>query len=398
MRDFFRQIVYAHKIHKHHPLWYRVAVGTFFFFCGTTFASWAARIPTIKSFFHLNEAELGSVLFLLPLGSLAVLPVAGWAIQRWGSRKVLFTVAINYAIVLFLISLAPSVLALASALFLFGFFGNGLNIAVNTQALQVELKIYRRSLMSSFHALWSLGAMTGALVTGLMIQYDFSIRQHYLIATVIMLTCYALMYFFLVEGDESSQGKATMKWPSRWLWLLGLICFCCALCEGAMADWSSLYYKQVINDVQKVNTTGYTAFALMMALGRLSGDRLIDRFGSKKVLTVDAFFIVFGFLIATLASSPVIVIAGFGAIGMGVSTVIPIVYTLSGKETGRPASVSLASVSSIGFSGFLIGPPLIGYIAHAVGLRFALMSLFIMGVAIFMMSRKISSTVGRSGN
>lgn len=381
--------VQTERLHPYHPLMYRFAVGAFFFLCGTTFASWAARIPTIKNIFNLNEAQLGSVLFLLPLGSLAVLPIAGWVIHRFGSRITLLIVAVSYAVVLFLLAHCQTIFQLSLALFFFGFFGNGLNIAVNTQALQVELKIYRRSLMSSFHALWSGGAMTGALVTGIMIRNDVSIADHYLLISSLMIIVYLVMHFYLVRSEERNSGSGRMVWPSKLLWLLGIICFCCALCEGAMADWSSLFYKQVVGDGSKVNTTGYTAFALMMALGRLVGDKLVDRFGSRNVLMVDSLFIAMGFLIGTNILNSIGVIIGFGLIGIGVSTVIPIVYTLSGKNPGTPASISLATVSSIGFSGFLVGPPVIGYIAHGIGLRPALMILTLMGAVIFVLSKKV---------
>lgn len=393
LRDFLIKAtaLETQRLHPYHPFVYRFAVGAFFFLCGTTFASWAARIPTIKNTFNLNEAQLGSILFLLPLGSLAVLPIAGWTIHKFGSRITLFIVAVSYAVVLFLLARCQNVFQLSLALFFFGFFGNALNIAVNTQALQVELKLYKRSLMSSFHALWSAGAMTGAIITGIMIRNDVSIDDHYLFIASLMILIYLVMHFYLIRGEERNSGSGRMVWPSKLLWLLGVICFCCALCEGAMADWSSLFYKQVIGDGSTVNTTGYTAFALMMAIGRIVGDRLVDRFGYKNILMVDSLFIALGFLIGTNILNNYGVIIGFGLIGIGVSTVIPIVYTLSGKNPGTPASISLATVSSIGFSGFLIGPPIIGYIAHGIGLRPALMMLTLMGAVIFLLSKKMKT-------
>ncbi len=368
---------------------YRLAVGAFFFLSGTTFSSWAARIPTIKSLFNLNEAQLGSVLFMLPLGSLVVLPVAGWAINRFGSRTILIITAVLYGIFLIGIAYSSTVWILSAVLFLFGFSGNGFNIAANTQALQVENRVYGRTLMSSFHALWSFGAMTGAVVTGWMMKNQVSITTHYLVIFCGMFVIYSTGSFFLVKGEQKNQGSGKMVWPSKLLWLLGIICFCCALCEGAMADWSALYYKQVLNDGSGVNTTGYTAYAFTMAFGRLIGDRLVDRFGSRNILLVDACFIIGGIIVGIGILHPVAVIIGFAMIGIGVSTIIPIVYTLSGKNPNSPPSVSLATVSSIGFSGFLIGPPLIGYIAHAIGLRLALLMLILMGMIIIILSRRV---------
>ena len=374
---------------KYSKFTYRIAVGAFFFLSGNTFSSWAARIPTIKSTFNLNEAQLGTVLFMLPLGSLVVLPVSGWAINKYGSRPILLIAAILYGVFLMSIAFSSGVYILSAVLFFFGFAGNGFNIAANTQALQVESRVYGRTLMSSFHALWSAGAMTGAIVTGWMMKTGVTIINHYLVITTFMFLIFVSASFFLVKGEEKNIGSGRMVWPSRFLWLLGIICFCCALCEGAMADWSALYYKQVINDGTSVNTTGYTAYAFTMAFGRLIGDRLVDRFGSRKILLIDALFIIAGISIGIGILHPMAVIIGFAMIGIGVSTIIPIVYTLSGKNTATPPSVSLATVSSIGFSGFLIGPPLIGYIAHGIGLRMALMLLIIMGIIIIILSRRV---------
>ena len=369
-------------------VFYRFAVGCYFFLSGTAFASWASRIPTIKEVFNLNEAELGSVLFLLPLGSLSVLPLSGWSISKYGSRLITLLSAIGHASVLLSIAFSDSIFMLSVSLFLFGFTGNALNISMNTQALELQEHIYQRPLMSSFHGLWSFGAMFGAIIGGWMVSSDVSMGQQYLFLALCMWVVYFTAYHFLVRGSIS-HGRMKLEWPSRALWLLGIICFCCAICEGAMADWSSLYYQQVVNTGEKVNTTGYTAYALMMALGRIAGDKLIKRFGSRQVLLIDSVFIAIGFAIGVGVIHPLAVVLGFGMIGLGVSTIIPIVYTLAGKNRDRPPSVSLAAVTSIGFIGFLAGPPVIGYVAHAIGLRLALLLLVFMALIITVLSRKV---------
>jgi len=369
-------------------LFHRLAVGSFFFFSGATFASWASRIPTIKEVFALNEAQLGSVLFLLPLGSLSVLPLAGWSISKFGSRPITVIAGIAYSAGLLSIAFSTSLIQLSVCLFLLGFSGNTLNISMNTQALELQEQVYRRPLMSSFHGLWSFGAMFGALYGGWMIGMNASMVQQYLVLVLIIWIVFLLSLKFLVRSSVV-HSRRKFSWPTRSLWLLGIIGLCCAICEGAMADWSSLYYQQVVNNGLKVNTTGYTAYALMMAIGRVIGDRLINRFGSRRILFVDSLFIAFGFMLGVGIVHPVAVVVGFAMIGLGVSTIIPIVYTLAGKNSDSPPSVALASVTSIGFIGFLAGPPVIGYIAHAIGLRFALMLLTIMALTITFVSRKV---------
>jgi MFS family permease len=363
-------------------------VGSFFFLSGATFASWASRIPTIKEVFRLNEAELGSLLFLLPLGSLAVLPLAGWSISKFGSRLITLLSGLGYAAVLLSIALSQSIFQLSASLFFLGFCGNTLNISMNTQALELQEHIYQRPLMSSFHALWSFGAMFGALAGGWMMSLNVSMFRQYLVISMLMWTVYFMSYNFLVQSSTTHE-RRKFVWPSRSLWLLGIICLCCAICEGAMADWSSLYYQQVVNTGHEVNTTGYTAYALMMALGRVVGDKLVNRFGSRQILLVDSFFIAVGFAIGVGIIHPVAIVIGFGLIGLGVSTIIPIVYTMAGKNTDNPPSVSLAAVTSIGFVGFLAGPPVIGYVAHAIGLRLALLLLISMAVIITILSRRV---------
>lgn len=373
----------------HKPFTHRIAASCFFFVCGFVFATWASRIPAVKEQFHLNEAELGAVLFMLPLGALVALPFAGWAVSVIGSRIMNFASAIVYALVLLFIGYSNTVFMLSIALFLFGFCGNVLNIAMNTQALLVQEEMYNKSLLSSFHGLWSIGAMTGAALGGYTMKTGATTTQHFLTVaiTVTVLSCPSV--FYLIRKNKPAGDQKLFAWPDKTLWLLGAICFCCAICEGAMADWSSLYYKQVLNDLQRVSTTGYMVFACMMALGRLIGDTVIGKLSYKGALMLDGILITAGLILSTAFSYPVMAIIGFGLVGFGVATVIPIVYSLSAKTTTMGTSAALAAVSTVGFSGFLVGPPMIGFIAHQTGLRFALMLLSLLGLIIFWLCRKV---------
>lgn len=376
---------------SHKPLTHRIAASCFFFVCGFIFATWASRIPAVKDHFHLNEAELGAVLFMLPLGALVALPLAGWSVAHFGSRIMSFIAAITYAIVLLLIGYSDTVFMLSVSLFLFGFCGNMLNIAMNTQALLVQSELYDRSLLSSFHGLWSIGAMTGAALGGWTMKHQATTQQHFITVAIIVTVLATIMVFYLIRKVKPAGEQKLFAWPDKTLWLLGAICFCCAICEGAMADWSSLYYKQVLNDLQRVSTTGYMVFACMMALGRLIGDGVIGKLGYKGALMLDAVLITAGLLLATSFVYPIVVMIGFGLVGFGVATVIPIVYTLSAKTSTMSTSAALAAVSTVGFSGFLVGPPMIGFIAHETGLRTALMLLSALGLIILWLCRRVAS-------
>ncbi len=372
------------------PFIHRSAISIFFFCCGCIFSTWAARIPAIKEQFHFNDAELGAVLFMLPLGSMIALPFAGWSVSHFGSRTMTFVAAIFYLFLLAGIGYSSTVLALSIVLFFFGFWGDVLNIAMNTQAILVQEEMYTKPLMSSFHGMWSIGAMVGAFSGGIMMKSLMSTRQHFLWIAVVIFVFVIFFIVHLIKKDTpKSNEQKLFAWPDKALWLLGAICFCCALAEGAMADWSSLYYKQVISDVNKVSTTGYTVFACMMAFGRFIGDWLTAKLGYRLILMINSFFIVAGLGLAIGIQQPIVVIIGFGLVGLGVSTIIPIVYSLAGKTKKMATSASLAAVSTVGFTGFLIGPPIIGFVAHEIGLRWALMIVLGLGLAIGGFGRKV---------
>ena len=367
----------------------RYTVAVFFFFCGLIFSSWASRIPSIKEAFHLNEAQLGTVLMLLPMGSFIALPIAGWAVDRFSSRWMTLISCIGYALMLYLISQAGTVFILSISLFFFGFMGDIMNIAMNTQGLDVQHRM-QKPILSSFHGMWSLGALAGALICSFTLEQSMTTVAHFTIIMIAVMIISILMFGFLIPADDKAEeGKKLFAMPDRALWLIGMICFCCALCEGAMADWSSLYYQSVVNNPASVSTTGFTAYIFAMTVGRFTGDRLLVRMSYKKVLMLDSLLISLGLSIALGFHTQVFTIIGFSLVGFGASTVIPIAYMLAGRSKTMKASVALAAVSTIGFTGFLIGPPIIGFVAHQTGLRVALLLVLLMGITIFFLSGKI---------
>ena len=366
----------------------RIAVSAMFFFMGFIFASWASRIPVYKNHFHLNEAELGTVLFMLPLGSFIALPFAGWSVDRFGSRIMGVISTSGYGLALYGLSQAQTSFSLSVMLFIFGFVGDTVNISMNTQALDLQTA-YRRPILSSFHALWSLGALSGALLGGWTLKTQIDTEMHFLmVAIAVGVLCFWSWFYLMPHDGRKEKGKKLLALPDRSLLVIGAVCLCCTLCEGAMADWSALYYNQVKVDATTISTTGFTAYVLMMAMGRFSGDRLVMAMGYRKVLILDGIFVAGGMALALALKQPWLVIAGFGLVGFGVSTVIPIAYTAAAKSETMKASVALAAVSTIGFTGFLIGPPLIGFIAHEIGLRAALALVILLGIVIIVLARR----------
>jgi len=369
----------------------RLSISLYFYFLGFIFSSWASRIPQIKDKFNLNEAELGGVLFMLPLGALAALPFSGWLVHKLGSRTMSIASALTYTILLYAIAMADSILAPSIILFGFGLIGNFGNISMNTQGISIQHKI-QKPILSSLHAMWSIGAFSAAAITGWMIKAGYSTSQHFMIVSILTILIVLIGAFFLIPDEIVDDVSAKVfVLPNKKLILLGMICFCVAMSEGAMTDWSSLYFRQIIHKLNTVSTTGYTAFAMCMALGRLMGDKLVQSFKHSTVLKTNGFLILIGMIISLSMTYPATVILGFALVGFGTSSVIPIVYMLAAKTKEMAPSAALSAVSSVGFTGFLIGPPSIGFIAHEVGLRSALIIVAFLGSMIYLLSSKVKT-------
>lgn len=370
---------------------YRVAISVFFFVAGLTFASWASRIPDIKNELRLSDAGLGLVLFALPVGQLLSLPLTTWMIARFGSRSVVIAMALLYPLTLVLLAMTTTTPQLVCALLIFGFWANAMNISMNTQAVGLE-KFYGRSIMASFHGLWSLAGFTGAIVGSFFVSKGISPVYHFSIVcfTTALLVIAAYKYTLPDTGNTNQQSFFTR--PDRQILMLGLIAFCCMLCEGAMADWSGIYFQKVVDSPKALTTLGFVAFTGSMATGRFIGDWLVTKFGVKRILQLSGYIISVGLLTAVLFPSMPGSTLGFLLVGFGVSSVVPIVYGLAGKSTSMSAGAALASVSTISFIGFLIGPPVIGFIAQLSNLRISFTSIALLGFATAFLATKIQTS------
>ncbi|WP_018617292.1 MFS transporter [Segetibacter koreensis] len=373
------------------PRIYRIAVSAFFFLAGLTFATWASRIPDIKTALHLSEAGLGMVLFALPVGQLLSLPLSAWLSSKFGTRSVMLLASVLYPLTLVLLASTTSAFQLILALFLFGLWANMINIAMNTQAVGVE-SIYGRSIMASFHGLWSLAGFTGAVLGSFFVSVGLTPLVHFSIicavASLIVLSSYKST---LPNETSKEDAKPIFVKPDRGILILGLIAFSCMVCEGAMADWSGVYFQKVVETPARFTTIGYVAFTATMATGRFAGDWLVTRFGVKRMLQLSGSIITTGLLVAVIFPNLISATTGFLLVGFGVSSVVPIVYGLAGKSTTMSASTALAAVSTIGFLGFLIGPPLIGFIAQTAGLRLSFALIAVLGFGTTFLAAKIKT-------
>lgn len=367
---------------------YRLAVGCLFFLQGLCFASWASRIPSIQQALHLTDAALGLVLFALPVGSMLALPLSGWLVNIWGSKKLAMHALLVYSIILVAVGYAPNSTILIICLVLFGMAGNLGNIAINTQAVGVEA-LYGRSIMASFHGLWSLAGFTAAGIGAFMIGKELIPLHHFLmIATLIMIGVAISYQFLLPDHKKNVTSTSLFVKPDKSLLILGIIAFCCMICEGAMFDWSGIYFQKVVQADKDWVGAGYTAFMCTMATGRFVADFVTSRIGFKKTLLFSGLLIATGLGIAVVFPYLLTSIIGFLLVGFGVSSVVPLVYSQAGKSQRLTPGMALAAVSSIGFLGFLFGPPIIGVVAGLFSLRISFLLVAVMGLCVaFVASR-----------
>jgi MFS family permease len=370
----------------------RVILSGYFFFTGICFASWASRIPDIKLALGLTDAQFGGMLLFLPLGSFLGIPISGSLTARHGSNKMLKIASILYPIALVNIGWAADTFVwhLAIALFLFGMIGNLFNVAVNTQAVELA-KLFEKSIISSFHGFWSLAGFVGGLVGSYFIAKSMTPLMQFLVIL-------SLGYIFLITTHQhllhSESNKQSLKkmWtkPTPLMFQFGLIALSNMICEGMMFDWSGVFYQTVVKVSESQRTIGYISFMACMTTGRMFADALINYWGPRKQLMLSGLLVTVGLVIAIIHPSIYTSTIGFMLVGFGVSSVIPTIYGSVGKsaEPGQ-ASIALASVSSIGFFGFLIGPPIVGFLSGALGLRWAFLSISILGLVTFIQSYRL---------
>lgn len=344
----------------------RVAVAAYYFVPGVVFASWASRIPDVKQMLHLSNGQLGTVLFAIPIGQLLMMAFSGILVSRFGSKKMLVLSEVLYALVLFSIGSSTTVFHLILSLIAFGMMANLMNIATNTQACLVE-KMYGRNIMSSFHGLWSLGGFSGGIIGAIFANTLLPIDVHFGTILALSILIIAVGFRFLIndamaKAEEEDVPKFSFKTIDPILFLLGLMGFAGMFCEGTVYDWSSVYFSSVVKPDEAFIRAGYVAGMGAMTLGRFMAAAL-------------------PYLIpATL---------GFLLVGFGISSSVPICYSIAGKLGSIKASIAITIVSSISFFGFLVGPPVIGWLAEATGLRIAISIAACLGLMIAFVAAKV---------
>jgi MFS family permease len=369
---------------------HRFAVSSFFFLAGICFASWASRIPDIQAKLQLSSAALGGVLLCLPIGLLTSLPIAGFLVAKYGSRIIVMLAAILYSCTLPMLGLSGSVTQLMITLFVFGFGGNMMNISINTQAVATE-GLYHKPIMASFHGVWSMAGFTGAAIGTIMVHLHVLPPYHFLCITAIAVLILILFSGKLIRKDGNRDEKQPIfARPDKSILNFGLIAFFSMICEGAMFDWSGIYFAKVVRPDPTLVTVGYTAFMCTMATGRFVGDWVAFRLGMKTMLQLSGLLTACGLLLSVLFPYFITATIGFLIVGAGVSSIIPMIYSAAGKSKIMSPGVAIAAVSTIGYLGFLFGPPFIGFIAQVTSLRISFGLIAVMGTMIAVISGRIT--------
>lgn len=358
----------------------RRAIGLFFLVSGFGFATWASRIPTIQHRLGLNEAELGGVLLAMPTGLMLTLPVTGVLLRRFSSRQVMLVGAILYNLVLALLGLATHTWQLVALLFCFGSSRNLLNISMNAQSVGVQA-LYGRSIIASFHGVWSIAGFGAAALSTLLVGHAVATGPHFAVVAVVLTAVALLSYRHSLALPPTPPAAGARKpgfaWPDQTLLGFGAIAFASMACEGTMYDWSSIYFEKAVLLPKTSATLGFATYMVAMTIGRFSGDWLANRYGVRPVLHYSGVLMGAGLLLAALVPVPLVAGIGFTLVGLGVSCVIPLVFGLAGRAA-LSSGAAIAGVSTVGYFGFLMVPPLVGFIAEAANLRwsFGLMALF----------------------
>ncbi len=377
----------------------RIAVLLIFLAQGICFASWASRLPDIKEIFGLdNWTSFGFLMFMIPIGKFVAIPVVGFLFPRIGSKKTVLISILGFILSLFSVGLVPGVYFLTAVLFLFGTFWNMTDISLNTQAIEVE-RIYGKPIIATFHATWSLAAVIGALIGFAMINLNVTPFYHFtfitIIAVLIVLFCYKYLLNPVVKPKSEKQKeepvieKKSFSFSEILLVQLGIIWLLALVVENTMFEWSDVYFQSVI-DAPKSMQIGFLVFMVMMFTGRMLTNLAYTKWSKRAVLQIAGTCIFVGFIISSLfinvsdhvGIKVVINSFGFMLIGLGISCMVPTIYSIVGDKAKTPVGQALTIMSGISFVGPLLAPLMVGMISDKISMQAAYFVVGLFGLGI----------------
>ncbi|MBW8682739.1 MFS transporter [Chitinophaga rhizophila] len=360
----------------------RLATAAFFFISGFSFSSWASRIPDIQRQLSLNKAELGFFLFALPIGLVLTLPVTGYLLQRHSSRNIMMIGVLIFNLMLGLIGVVTEPWQLGLVLFCFGSSRNLMNISVNAQSVAVQA-LYNRSIITTFHGVWSLAGFAAAALGAIMVDVSIAPSWHFAGVSVLM-TIMGFLAFPDSPHQPPTRSADTKRfiWPDKHLMKFGLISFAVMACEGTMYDWSNIFFREAVHPPEKLIAAGYVIYMIAMSTGRFTGDSLVNKVGVPAMIKYSGILVLCGFMLSAVAPYTITASIGFMMIGFGVSCVVPLVLRMATTTTSMNSGAAIAAVSTVGYMGFLVVPPVVGFLAEAAGMRWAFAVMAAFGILI----------------
>ncbi|HMA34291.1 MAG TPA: MFS transporter [Chloroflexia bacterium] len=353
----------------------RRAVAACFALHGLIFASWLVRIPDIKARLQLTDGQLGLALLGAPVGVVAGQVLAGWALPRWGSRRLTTAMGVAWCVVVPILGAVPTLPALVLVLGLYGLTSAAMDVAMNAQAALVEGR-YGRPIMAGFHGMWSVATLVGAAIGGALAGWGLPVPLHFGVVAAVALPSIVVAGRGLLWEPPAPAGatESVARWAllPRALLPLGALAFSVLLCEGAIGDWSAVYLRESLGSAPAAAASGYAGFSLVMAAGRLTGDWLTLRLGPAYIVRAGGLLVIAGIAVLGLAGTLPAAVLGFGLIGAGVACPFPLVISAAARAPGLAPGRAIAAMATVAYSGAFVGPPLIGAAAELLTLRGAL--------------------------
>ncbi len=369
----------------------QVSTRVAFFIAGFGVSAWAPLIPYAKDRLGLDEGILGLLLLCLGAGSIITMPIAGALAARFGCRLMIEAATLLICVSLPFLAIAASVPALVIVLIFFGAAIGTVDVVVNIQAVIVE-KASGKAMMSGFHGLWSVGGFVGAGgVSGLLWMGLSPVGAVTCVVIVIVGLLLTFGRYLLPYGTEDKDGPLFVL-PKGIVLFIGFLCFIVFLAEGSMLDWSAVFLTSLRGVDFSQAGLGYSLFSVTMMIGRLNGDRIVQRFGGKKILIFGGICAASGLSIAVFFPTWIASLIGFGLVGLGASNIVPVLYSVLGRQKVMPANLAVAAVTTLGYSGILVGPALIGFIAHTASLSFAFLVVAVMLLFVAASSRVVAAS------
>ena len=366
----------------------RRAVAACFALHGLIYASWLVRLPDIKARLQLTDGQLGLALLGAPVGIVAGQVLAGWALARWGSRALTLASGAAWCVLVPILGAVPTLPALVLVLGLYGLTSAAMDVAMNAQAALVESH-YGRPIMAGFHGMWSVATLVGAAGGGVLAGWGLAVPLHFLLVVALALPGILAVGPSLLREAPAPQtaGEPAARWAllPRSLLPLGALAFSVLLCEGAIGDWSAVYLRESLGRTPTAAASGYAGFALLMAVGRLTGDRLTGWLGPARIVRGGGLLVVAGTAILALAGTLPVAVVGFALIGAGVACPFPLVISAAARAPGLAPGRAIAAMATVAYSGAFVGPPLIGAVAEVITLRGALGLLAVVGLIMLLL-------------